>query len=57
MALRSTALRLGRPDKVFTPLSGSAHRGKKLDGVEDFFSAIFIYAWKGNPYANVFFFC
>ncbi len=28
---------------------------KRCDGVEYFFSAIFIYAWEGNPYANVFF--
>ncbi|ECE8855322.1 hypothetical protein EWG69_14220 [Salmonella enterica subsp. enterica serovar Koketime] len=37
--------------------SGRARRDKKCDGVEYFFSAIFIYAWEGNPYANVFFFC
>jgi len=29
----------------------------KVRGVEHFFSAFFIYAWEGNPYANVFFFC
>ena len=52
-----TAQLLFRPDTVFSPLSGSARRGIKRYGVEDFFSAIFIYAWKGNPYANVFFFC
>ncbi|MBB1201712.1 hypothetical protein EGM70_15595 [Enterobacteriaceae bacterium 89] len=32
-------------------------RVSQSDGVEHFFSAIFIYAGKGNPYANVFFFC
>ncbi|EDS8064528.1 hypothetical protein KAP05_001495 [Salmonella enterica subsp. salamae serovar 16:m,t:-] len=37
--------------------SGRARRDKKCDGVEYFFSAIFIYVWEGNPYANVFFFC
>ncbi|RSC17342.1 hypothetical protein EVY06_16670 [Citrobacter koseri] len=46
-----------RPDKVLAPPSGNARRGKKFDGVEYFFSAIFIYAREGNPYANVFFFC
>ncbi|EFN6913932.1 hypothetical protein EIG74_12790 [Escherichia coli O10] len=34
-----------------------AAKAKKNDGVECFFSAIFIDAREGNPYANVFFFC
>ncbi|TZA73552.1 hypothetical protein E0K74_05185 [Escherichia coli] len=34
-----------------------AAKAKKVDGVEYFFSAIFIDAREGNPYANVFFFC
>ncbi|CBG89468.1 hypothetical protein ROD_27251 [Citrobacter rodentium ICC168] len=46
-----------RPDKAFTPPSGNAPAGQNDDGVEYFFSAIFIYAREGNPYANVFFFC
>jgi hypothetical protein len=29
----------------------------RSDGVDHFFSAFFIFAGKGNPYANVFFFC
>ncbi|EGA33959.1 hypothetical protein SEEM9199_06346 [Salmonella enterica subsp. enterica serovar Montevideo str. IA_2009159199] len=30
---------------------------KSVMALNYFFSAIFIYAWEGNPYANVFFFC
>ena len=47
----------------FLPLPEGEGRGEGIknpsrsDGVEHFFSAIFIFAGKGNPYANVFFFC
>ncbi|EFN7881242.1 hypothetical protein EEK96_06625 [Escherichia coli] len=49
-----------RSDKAFTPHPtriARCRKGKKTDGVEYFFSAIFIDAREGNPYANVFFFC
>jgi hypothetical protein len=36
---------------------GRRPREAKASGVEHFFSAFFIYAREGNPYANVFFFC
>ncbi|EEV6995186.1 hypothetical protein D9I37_02640 [Escherichia coli] len=58
--IRSTREHNPRSDKAFTPhptrIAGAA-KAQKVDGVEYFFSAIFIDAREGNPYANVFFFC